>query len=230
MQNMNTEHKSRSWMAKDWDRAPVSLEKIQNLVMDWRLYPRKEVDQTVVRNYARALQAGANFPYIKVGVLNGRKIIVDGVHRVRSRELLNIDYIECAILKFNGEAELFAEAVRWNSSHGKGLCEDELQASIKRLQRYKFDPNDIVTICHVPASEILSEMTRPITSVTLPSGKRVPCTKVKPGEAGIHGLLCLKSALMIVCNWAELNKIPTDEPVIRDLVARVRAALKKVQV
>jgi len=222
--------KSISWMAKDWDKAPVCLEKIHDLVFDWHLYPRKEVDETVVQNYARALRAGANFPYIKVGLLDGKKIIVDGLHRVRSREFLKIDYVECAILEFQSEAELFAEAVRLNSSHGKGFCEAELKANIRRLKRYKIDVNDIVAICHVPASEITREMTRPITTVTLPSGKKIPCTQVKPGEKGIHGLLCLKGALMIVCNWAESRKIPTDEPVITELVIRTREALRKVQI
>lgn len=109
------------WKPKDWEGAPLRLEKIDDLVLDWRLYPRKEVDMSVVQRYAMALQAGANFPPIKVGIFNGKKIIVDGVHRVRSRQLLKIPYIEALILKFDSEAELFAEAVRLNSVHGKGV-------------------------------------------------------------------------------------------------------------
>lgn len=217
----------KDWKPKDWDKAPLSLEKIDNLVLDWRLYPRKEIDTSVVRKYARALQAGANFPPIKVGVLNGKKIIVDGVHRVKSRIMLKIPYVEALILKFDNDAQLFAEAVRFNSTHGKGYTEEEIRDNIKRLKKFKFDVNDIVAICHVPASEIVNNTKQPIMSITLPSGKKVPCTKVKPGKHGIRGLLCLKNALIIVCNWAEQNKIPTDEPVIKELVMRTRAALNK---
>jgi hypothetical protein len=218
----------RAVSAKNWDRAPVSLEKIRDLVLDWRLYPRNQVDQVVIENYARALRAGANFPYVNVGILAGKKIIVDGVHRIRSRELLKIDYVECAILHFQSEAELFAEAVRRNSGHGKAFCEAELKANIKRLQRYKFDTDDIVAICHVPASEITRETARPITSVTLPNGKKLSCIDVKPGEGGVHGLICLKNALIIVCNWSESGKIPDDSP-FKELVVRARLALGKVR-
>lgn len=214
--------------ARNWDKAPVSLEKIRDLLVDLRLYPRKEVDQVVVENYARALRAGASFPYVKVGVLAGKKIIVDGVHRIRSRELLKIDYVQCSILQFQSEGELFAEAVRLNSSHGKAFCEAELKANVKRLQRYKFDTNDIVAICHIPASEITRETTKPITSVTLPSGKKLSCSKIKPGEHGVYGLICLKNALIIVCNWAQQHKIP-DEPPFKELVVRARVALRKVR-
>jgi hypothetical protein len=219
---------SAHFVSKDWDKAPVSVEKIRDLVLDWRLYPRQQVDHIVVDNYARSLRAGANFPPVKVGILAGRKIIVDGVHRIRSREQLQIDYADCATLHFHTVAEVFGEAVRLNSSHGKGFCEAEFKANIRRLQRYKFDVKDIVTICHVPASEITRETIRPIISVTLPSGKKLSCTAVKPGEAGVHGLICLKNALMIVCNWAELGKIP-EEPPFKELVARARVALGRVR-
>lgn len=216
------------WKPKDWDKARLSLENIKDLKLDWRLYPRKQVSMDVVESYARALLAGANFPPIKVGILNGQKIIVDGVHRVRSREQLNISTIEALILEFDSEAELFAEAVRFNSAHGKGYTEEEVWANVDRLKKYEFDINDIVAICHIPASEIINETKRPILSITSPSGKKIPCTKVKPGEHGIRGLLCLKNALLIVCNWAEQNKIP-NEPVIKELVIRARDALAKVK-
>lgn len=85
-----------------------------------------------------------------------------------------------------------------------------------------------MAICHVPASEIVNEAKKPILTLTLPSGKRIPCSKVKPGEHGVHGLLCLKNALLIVCRWAEANKIP-DDPYIKALAIRAREALSKVQ-
>jgi len=218
----------KALVVKDWDRASVSVEKISNLVVDLRLYPRSQVDQAVVENYARALRAGANFPSVKIGVLAGRKIVVDGLHRIRSRELCKIDYVDCSVLQFQSEGGLFAEAVRLNSSHGKGFCETELKANIKRLQRYKFDTTDIVAICHVPASEITRENVRPISNVTLPSGKKLSCTQIKPGERGVHGLICLKNALLIVCNWSESQKIPDELP-FRELVGRAREALGKVR-
>jgi hypothetical protein len=208
--------------ARNWDKGRHTVEKISDLFLDWRLYPRSQVDQVVVGNYARALRAGAKFPCVKVAALAGKKVIVDGVHRIRSRELLKIDYVDCSTLDFGTEGEVFAEAVWQNSCHGKGFCEVELKANIKRLKRYKFEINEIVSICHVPASEITRETTRPIASLTLPTGKKLSCGEVKPG--GVDGLICLKNALMIVCNWSELHKIP-DDPFFKDLATRAHKAL-----
>jgi len=210
---------------KDWDKAPVSLEKIANLLFDWNLYPRKEIDKRKVKDYANALKTGANFPPINVGSFEGNKIVVDGFHRAHSRIQLKIDYIECRILAFQSEAELFAEAVRANSSHGKPFTDIEVKANIRRLQRYNFNVKDIVSIVHIPASGIRSESTKPITVLTLPSGKKLSCVKVQPGREGVHGLICLKNALTIVANWAEEEKIPADI-VFRELVDRVQRALE----
>jgi len=215
-----------TYSAKDWDKAPVKVEKIANLLFDWNIYPRKEVDHQIVRTYAKALKSGSIFPPIKVGLLNGEKIVVDGFHRVESRILLKIDYIDCAMLSFQSEAELFAEAVRLNSAHGKSFTDIEVKTSIRRLQKYKFDVKDIIAIIHVPASEIQRESNKPITTITLPSGKKLSCVKVKPGAHGVHGLICLKNALIIVSNWGNSNKIP-DEPPFPELVARAHAALEK---
>jgi len=213
---------------KDWDKAPIKLEKIADLLFDWNIYPRKEVDKQVVSNYAKALKSGSTFPPIRVGLLNGEKIVVDGFHRAHSRILLNITYIECSTLHFQSEAELFVEAVRLNSSHGKAFTDVEVRASIRRLRRYNFDLKDIVSIVHVPASAIRSESTKPITILTLPSGKKLSCVKVRPGEHGVHGLTCLKNALIIVANWAEEQKIP-DDPAFKELVDQALVALRKVQ-
>jgi len=218
----------QSYSGKDWDKALTKLEKIADLLFDWNIYPRKEVDNQVVRAYAKALKSGSIFPPIKVGLFKGQKIVVDGFHRVHSRILLKTAYVECKELAFQSEAELFAEAVRLNSSHGKTFTDIEVKASIRRLQRYNFSIKDIVSIVHIPASAIRQESTKPITILTLPSGKKLSCVKVNPGEHGVHGLICLKNALIIVSNWAEEQKIP-DEPTFRELVARARVALKKVQ-
>jgi len=213
-------------LGKDWDRAPVRVEKIADLIFDWSLYPRMEVDhKNVVENYARALEAGCVFPTVKVGLLVGKKIIVDGVHRVSARKLKGIDYVECAELPFDSEAELFAEAVRLNSSHGKSFSKEELEANIKRLQKYKFDVKDIVALTHVPASEIYRESAAPITSLTAPCGKKIYCN----GQPNGRELVQFKKALMLIRDVARSGCIPTDDLFFKNLVLECREALGKVR-
>jgi len=218
---------------KDWDKAPVRVEKISDLILDWNFYPRKEVDhRVVVENYAKALEAGCVFPTVKVGLFHGKKIIVDGVHRVSARKLKGVDYVDCSELPFENKAELFAEAVRLNSIHGKAFSEVELKANIKRLQKYKFDVKDIVALVHVPASEIYREAAAPITSLTSPSGRKIHCNIQKAdcdGQPNGRELVQFKNALMLIRDVAQKGCIPTDDVFFRDLVMQCCVALGKVR-
>lgn len=225
--------KTIPFVVKDWDHAPVRVEKIKDLRFVWRLYPRKGVDhQNTVRNYAKALQAGCVFPPVKIGVLNGRKIIVDGVHRIRSRQLLKIDYVDAVTLPFESEAELFAEALRLNSTHGKSFTVEEVKRNVDRLRKYKFDVKDIVALTHVPASEISRATAAPIRSVTAPSGKKIHCNIKKvdcDGQPNTRELIEFKKALLLIRDVAQKGCIPKDDPYFKDLVTQCRLALGKVQ-
>ena len=213
-------------IAKDWDHAPVKVEKISDLVLDWSLYPRKEVDQQVVGAYAKALDAGSVFPTLKVGLFRGRKIVLDGFHRVGSRKLKKIDYADCSELPFTSEAELFAEAVRLNAGHGKGFTESELKANVKRLWKFKFKVDEIQALVHVPAAEIRRDAAEPIAKLTTPCGRTI---NVSPAAAAAEDLAHFKNALVLCCRWAETGKIPTKDPAVKELVVRCRASLGKVR-
>jgi len=209
---------------KDWDKAPVRVEKISDLVWDLNLYPRCQVDRETVENYARALKAGSVFPPVKVGLMNGEKVIVDGIHRIRARKLLRIKYIDCAELPFNSEAELFAEAVRLNSSHGKSLDKKDLKWSIKQLQKFKFSVKEIVALVHVPASEV-HRVTPSIKSLTTPSGKKWNCKPDCNKQPDIHEILEFKNALIFIRDAARKGCIPKDDPFFKQLVVECRLAL-----
>ncbi len=218
---------------KDWERAPAHVEKISDLTLDWGLYPRKEVDhKDVVRSYARAIDAGCIFPTVKVGLFRGKKVIVDGVHRVSARKLKNIDYVDCSELPFDSEAELFAEAVRLNAGHGKSFTETELKDNIKRLKKFKFSVKEIQAITSVPASEIYRESAAPIAILTTPSGRKINCNIQKidcAGQPDIRELLQFKNALMLIRDVARKGCIPTDDALFKELVTQCRSALQKVR-
>jgi hypothetical protein len=214
---------------KDWAKAPVVMENIDDLVLDLNLYPRKEIDNKTVENYVRALKAGCTFPNIRVGLLKGEKIIADGVHRVRSHKRVKIEYIACAELPFTSEAELFAEAVRLNSDHGKGFTDEDLKWSIKRLQKFKFRVSDIVALVHVPASEIYREAAAPIAFLTSPAGKKIQCTSSCNKQPDIRELIAFKNALMLIHDVAQKGCIPADDALFKNLVLQCRLALGRVR-
>lgn len=216
---------------KNWDEAPVSIEKISDLVFKRGFYPRKQVDQATVDNYARALESGAIFPPIKVGLYQGKKIVVDGFHRVAARQRFLKDTVNAAILPFDSEAELFAEAIRLNSTHGKAFTEAELKANIKRLQQYKFSIKEVTALLHFPTNEIRKEFKKPIVAITGPSGRRISFFRdlktVEPDQNDKIKVIQLRDSLKLCNRWAESGRIPINAEMMA-LVIRLHLALGKV--
>jgi len=174
--------------------------------------------------------AGCLFPTVKVGLFQSKKIIVDGVHRVRSHEFNKVKYISCSELPFENRTELFAEAVRLNARHGKSFTEKELKASIRRLQKFKFSGKDIQKITSIPAADIHREIAAPIISLRTPSGKHCRIQNRKcNGEPNVRELIQFKNALQLIRDVARKRCIPSDDPYFKTLIKQCREALQKVK-
>ena len=109
------------------------LNPVQSLVFDRTLYPRRSIDGRLVRTYADAMQRGAKFPPVLVATVNGKRVLVDGWHRVRAAKLLKQANIMVRDLGVLDRTRAFAEAVRQNSINGKPLDYSEKLAAYRRL-------------------------------------------------------------------------------------------------
>lgn len=129
----------------------VSL-KIDDLALEdtikEKLYPRSHFDYRKVIEYASAMKTGAKFPPILVGVYEDKKYVVDGVHRVKAYQAIELDHVDATIKQYKDKGEMFEDAVRLNSMHGMGLKFNERAVALRRmLEEYK--------ISKARASEIL---------------------------------------------------------------------------
>ena len=99
---------------------PITL-KCSELVFDFDLYPRPNIDAAHVRNIMTALEAGEELPPIVVDEKSKR--IVDGFHRVRAMQRHDKDNatIQAILHSYASDKALFLEAVRLNAAHGRSL-------------------------------------------------------------------------------------------------------------
>lgn len=95
--------------------------KAAELVLDFDLYPRNNVDSHNVKNITDALAAGASLPAVVIDKKSKR--VIDGFHRTKAvlrlyGEDAEIDVIEKV---YKDESEMFLDAMRYNASHGAKL-------------------------------------------------------------------------------------------------------------
>jgi hypothetical protein len=182
-----------------------------SLVEDFSLYPRNTVSDTHVNDLARALSAGDSLPPIVAE--KGTLRIVDGVHRRRAHIKAFGDEatVEVDLRTYENEAELYLEAVRFNSAHGRKLDRHDQTRIVLRLQELQVEPSAIALALHVPEQEI---RTLAIRVVYDEAGTAVPqkrglehlrgtvlrpeqVTAMKSVRSGEVGRLCLELTRLI---------------------------------
>lgn len=114
--------------------------KASKLVLDYDLYPREQIQSFHIRQMIEALEAGTVLPPITVDRKSKR--VVDGFHRVRAyQKLYGKDTEVPAILKtYESEAQMFAEAIALNTSHGRTLTPYDRARCIARAEELKIEP------------------------------------------------------------------------------------------
>ena len=86
---------------------------------------RDKTTDTTVRNYATAMQNGAEFPPVLVANLNGVYHLVDGFHRIEAIKYLGIPFCQARIIEVESIEEMRYEAVKANLTNGRQLTQKE---------------------------------------------------------------------------------------------------------
>lgn len=99
--------------------------KLSELVLDFDLYPRGSVDGYHVAEIAAAMEAGSEMPPIVIDKESKR--VVDGFHRWKAyRRHFGEDHeVSCVEKKYENEAAMFVEAMKYNASHGRALTQHD---------------------------------------------------------------------------------------------------------
>jgi hypothetical protein len=132
----------------------MSKVKLSDLVLDFDLYPRSEIDSQHVRYMRMALQAGAAFPDILADKKSRR--VIDGFHRYCMYRAENGEECEVNVTwkSYGSEAEMFLEAVRLNASHGRILTRFDRTHCILRAERFRIEPEQIATALSITCEAV----------------------------------------------------------------------------
>lgn len=117
----------------------TSTIKASELVEDFDLYPRGDVDSSHVASIAEALAAGEAMP--PVIACKATKRIVDGFHRRRAAIKFGGPdaTIEVVFKTYASDGELFLDAMEHNSGHGRRLTSVDAVRSATKAKAFGLD-------------------------------------------------------------------------------------------
>lgn len=128
--------------------------KVAELILDFDLYPRNNVDTHNVKNLVDALAAGAELPAVIIDRKSKR--VVDGFHRVRAhlRHLGEDAEIEVIEKTYTNDAAMFLDAMRYNASHGAKLDPCDRNHCVIIAERLSIPLEAVAGALHMPVDKL----------------------------------------------------------------------------
>lgn len=121
--------------------------KAKQIIVDDKLYPRKQTNRKTVIEYIKSMNMGDVFPNIYVAFFKNKYYLVDGKHRLEANmEIGNgkEEFIQCDIKNnFPSFQDMFLASVRANQKHGQRLNKDDKEKIKDIMIVMKFKSDDI---------------------------------------------------------------------------------------
>lgn len=125
---------------------------IGELVEDYHLYPRAEVDQATVEEFREALRAGAKFPPLRVCSKTLR--IIDGFHRKTAYEREHATHVLCSLEDVADYVDLFRRAAAANAQHGRRYSVDDYATAVRLAKRFGLTREQISADLFLPLDRV----------------------------------------------------------------------------
>ncbi len=128
--------------------------KAVEIILDFDLYPRNNLDAFNIRSMVDALSAGTELP---PPIIDGKsKRCTDGFHRVRAHLRFGGNDAEIFIIEkdYKDDAAMFLDAIKYNASHGARLDKADQVHCVIVAERLKIDPDAVAGALHIPAEKL----------------------------------------------------------------------------
>lgn len=158
----------------------LKLLKIKSIKINDSIYPRDKVDFITTARYINAMKSGAVFPPIKVAKIGFKYYLIDGGHRIQASKGCKQTHIQAEVYEGLTEKQIYLEAVRLNTQHGKQFTTYEVTNIIVRLRDFKLKPKQIADLVRIPATNLTSFVAKRMTRITDVKGNQSNIVLKKP--------------------------------------------------
>lgn len=127
---------------------------IKDIHFEEDLYPRSSYSWQTAYSYAQSMVQGAEFPPIKLAMLNDKMYLVDGKHRSEAKKMNKEKTIKAIIHVGWNKKKIFIESIHANITHGKGLGAYDKRKIALRLKEMSVSQKEISQIIQIPFGEL----------------------------------------------------------------------------
>jgi len=200
----------------------MSVLKIEEIVFDKSIYPRTNTWWGTSYRYSEMMKAGAKFPPIIVGKLDGKYILVDGKHRLEAYQKLGQKHVSCEVLTDLTKKELFVKAIELNVAHGQTLSSYDKVRIVEALKKMDYSMPQIAKIVQIPADKITQFVATRMTvnpageqmilkaSLRHLSDKQVPVAEYQQTDLSGRSQFQMVNQLIQIFKYEQLARVDKD--------------------
>lgn len=128
--------------------------KVAELVLDFDLYPRHELDSHNCGRLREILEAGGEFDAVVIDKKSKR--VVDGFHRTTVKRRYGGDDAKMAVIErdYPDEEALLLDMIRLNARHGKPLSSFDHARIVLLAKKLNIDPGKIAEVLQIRRAKI----------------------------------------------------------------------------
>lgn len=147
---------------------------IKDITIDYTIYPRVQNVWMKAYEYKLAMEAGSEFPPIKLGLYRKKHYLIDGLHRLKAYESMSIKTVDVTIKEYTSKKDMFIDALLSNNVHGKPLTVMDKASNFAKLQDFGVSKKDISRLLGVPQREFATLIAYLVTK----KGERIPIKSI----------------------------------------------------
>lgn len=209
-----------------------AIVKLDEVLLDEELYPRRKESWVTAYGYSQAMKAGSKFPPIVVANHKGKKYLIDGWHRMQAYRKNGVEYADAEVFKAKDRTEMYIEAVRRNATHGRPFTFQERVGIIDKLGKMNVSNETISKIVGIQIEKMESIKIERITNTV--TGKTVILKSpmkhfsghvIQNGEAEVQeqitGVRSQVQLIDMVTNMLEEGAFDMDNPAVVKCLERL---------
>lgn len=129
--------------------------KIKDICIVEKIYPRKSLNEGLVKFYSKNIKKGDKFPNVFVAYFEKKHILVDGRHRLEAYKSNGEDYIKADIKNnFPSMNDIYVASIRANLKHGLRFSIQDRIKIAYTMADMKFHTADIFKISGISENKI----------------------------------------------------------------------------
>lgn len=133
--------------------------KASELVLDYNLYPRHQINESNVTALKLAMESGASIPPVIAD--RATKRLADGFHRTTAALKLDPNaLIDVEFRDYADEGALFTDAVALNAGHGQRLSPYDVSRCAALAERFSISMDDLAAALHMRPERLTTLVAR----------------------------------------------------------------------